>query len=150
MNVLEGLIQTNPLFSDFYPPDVFEMRIKEEMVRSKAFGNSFAYIELTLNAGLEKVISLEDQKKMWLQIIEVVIQMLRGSDVKGALIKRYGFGVLLLDTHEHAMKRLENRIEAKLQEEELLHHLPHGIKDMMMGYLLPEDSKERLSSGDRS
>jgi len=81
----------------FYPWKLFELRIQEEMLRADRSGSGFAYMELRF-ARIEKLQVQVSAEDLWREILRLMAENFRGSDIKGYLEDNVGIGVVFLDS----------------------------------------------------
>jgi hypothetical protein len=98
---------------------MFERRLAEEKLRAKKYSLSFVYFEIHFSNLIKEGTQEEVAKKIWMVILRVLADFVRGSDVKGFLTENIGIGVLLLDSQEGAIERIAQRIETSLVSENL-------------------------------
>jgi len=81
-----------------YPWEMFELRIQEEMVRSDRSGSSFVYMELRFNRIEKLALPFVSSEDLWKEILRLLTEVFRGSDLKGYLEGNSGIGIVLLDS----------------------------------------------------
>jgi hypothetical protein len=98
---------------------MFERRLAEEKLRADKYSLDFVYFEIHFANLIKDGTHEEIAKKIWMVILRVLADFVRGSDVKGFLTENIGIGVLLLDSQEGAIERISQRIETRLASEHL-------------------------------
>jgi hypothetical protein len=64
---------------------MFERRLAEEKLRAKKYSLGFVYFEIHFSNLIKEGTQEEVAKKIWMVILRVLADFVRGSDVKGFL-----------------------------------------------------------------
>ena len=124
-----------------YDENTFQLRLKEEKIRSDSFKSQFAYIELEFNKVCASGTATPIKKDIWKIIFNLLSESVRGSDVKGYLPEKSGIGVIMLDSTDRAIRRFRNRIIEQLYSHNLLMYLVDK-NSFLNGYIYESHKSE--------
>jgi hypothetical protein len=122
-DIVEELVRKKKFDFYLYEYPVFELRIKEEIVRTDLFGSPFIYMEILFTDMFTESAGVVEITNVWECVLELLSQVVRGSDVKGFIRDDSGVGLLLLDSDKVVVQNLRTK---------LIEHLKHMGLDVYL------------------
>jgi len=136
-----------------YSPGLFDMRLKEELLRSNRQGSPFIYLQLPLvdfnRLGMERASS--DRMRAWKIAVLSLFTFVSPIDIKGYLDGDTGIGVIMIGKTDADIVTIKEKIEFNLKKAGLDKYLRlHPDRPFFRAYICTAQvEKERLRTEER-
>lgn len=136
-----------------YSPGLFDMRLKEELLRSNRQGSPFIYLQLPLvdfnRLGMERASS--DRMRAWKIAVLSLFTFVSPIDIKGYLDGDSGIGVIMIGKTDADIVTIKEKIEFNLKKAGLDKYLRlHPDRPFFRAYICAAQvEKERLRTEER-